>query len=153
MRLTAGGDPRCGDVDPAPIVNTAVKDFLGQGADRIETDDDDSWRLALATGWFMPTDTVRRKEIIDKVPSMPPPIAAASLRAIAQFDGVRALHNVKVPLLSIGSASPTDTAADLRGACPTIAIGQTVGSGHFNQLEVPDQINPMVDRFLAINGL
>jgi hypothetical protein len=38
---------------------------------------------------------------------------------------------------------PTDDPTDQRAACPTIAIGQTVGAGHFNQLEVPDQVNLM----------
>ena len=28
--------------------------------------------------------------------------------------------------------------------------GRTVGSGHFCQIEVPEQINAMIDRFLAI---
>ena len=54
---------------------------------------------------------------------------------------------------SIGSATASDAPAALRGACPTITIGQTVGSGHFNQLEVPEQVNLMIERFLAINDL
>jgi hypothetical protein len=29
-------------------------------------------------------------------------------------------------------------------------FGQTVGSGHFCTLEVPDQVNAMVARFLAV---
>lgn len=33
---------------------------------------------------------------------------------------------------------------------PHMQYGQAVGSGHFCQLEVPDQINAMIDRFLAI---
>ena len=31
-----------------------------------------------------------------------------------------------------------------------ILYGKTVGSGHFCQLEVPEQIGTMVDRFLAV---
>jgi hypothetical protein len=33
---------------------------------------------------------------------------------------------------------------------PELLYGQTVGSGHFCQLEVPEQVNAMIDRFLAI---
>ena len=33
---------------------------------------------------------------------------------------------------------------------PQLFYGQTVGSGHFCQLEVPEQINAMIDRFLAV---
>jgi hypothetical protein len=38
----------------------------------------------------------------------------------------------------------------VRELLPELAFGQTVGSGHFCQLEVPDQVNTMIDRFLAI---
>jgi pimeloyl-ACP methyl ester carboxylesterase len=82
-----------------------------------------------------------------------PRIAATLIRVMAEFDGVGALGRVGVPVLSIGSAVPANAAADLRGACPTITIGQTVGAGHFNQLEVPDQVNAMIERFLVITGL
>jgi hypothetical protein len=29
-------------------------------------------------------------------------------------------------------------------------IGQTVGAGHFNNQEVPEQVNTMIERFLTI---
>jgi pimeloyl-ACP methyl ester carboxylesterase len=140
-------------IDPAPIVNAPVKDFLGQSADVVEQDEDASWRRGFANGWFLPTDTARREEIIQGMAGIAPNIAAASLRAIAEFDGASTLRTVEVPVLSIGSAVPTDSPADLRDACPTITIGQTVGSGHFNHLEVPDQVNLMIERFLAINSV
>ena len=85
--------------------------------------------------------------------ALPTAIAAASIRAIEQFDGVGALGAVAVPLLFIGAATPTDTATELRSACPTITLGQTVGAGHFNQLEVPEQVNLMIERFLAMNAV
>jgi pimeloyl-ACP methyl ester carboxylesterase len=137
-------------VDPAPIVNPAIKGFIGQAADAVETDADGSWRSGFVSGMFLPTDTVRRDEIISGMTKLAPPVAAAALRAIADFDGVAALGAVAVPLLTIGAATPTDTPMDLRGACPTITIGQTVGAGHFNQLEVPAQVNLMIEQFLAV---
>jgi pimeloyl-ACP methyl ester carboxylesterase len=33
---------------------------------------------------------------------------------------------------------------------PQILYGKTVGSGHFCQLQVPEQVNAMIERFLAI---
>ena len=38
----------------------------------------------------------------------------------------------------------------LHALAPQILYGKTVGSGHFCQLEVPEQVNAMIDRFLAI---
>jgi pimeloyl-ACP methyl ester carboxylesterase len=29
-------------------------------------------------------------------------------------------------------------------------VGKTIGSGHFSPLEVPDQVNAIIDRFLTI---
>jgi pimeloyl-ACP methyl ester carboxylesterase len=72
---------------------------------------------------------------------------------MGEFDGESALAGATVPVLSIGSAVPANSAADLRRACPAITIGQTVGAGHFIQLEVPDQVNAMIERFLAITDL
>ena len=36
---------------------------------------------------------------------------------------------------------------------PDLKIGVTVGAGHFHQLEVPDQVNAMIDRFLELAEL
>jgi pimeloyl-ACP methyl ester carboxylesterase len=49
--------------------------------------------------------------------------------------------------------APANSAADLRRACPAITIGQTAGAGHFIQLEVPEQVNAMIERFLTITEL
>ena len=87
------------------------------------------------------------------MPARPPAIAAACIRSMVEFDGAAALSQCQVPVLSIGSATPSNLTAELRRHCPSINVGQTVGSGHFNQLEVPDQVNAMIAKFLEINGL
>jgi pimeloyl-ACP methyl ester carboxylesterase len=140
-------------VDPAPILNVPIKVFIGQAADAIEDDADGSWRETFVTGMFLPTDTVRRDETISGMTTLPPAVAAAAIRSIDHYDGVAALGAVAVPLLNISAAFPTDSAADFRAACNTITVGQTVGAGHFNQLEVPEQVNVMIERFLVVNGL
>ena len=47
---------------------------------------------------------------------------------------------------------PINDAAALRALNPVLRTGQTVGAGHFNQLEVPEQVNAMIERFL-VTGL
>ena len=34
--------------------------------------------------------------------------------------------------------------------CPQLVVGKVVGSGHFPTLEVPDQVNGMIQRFIAV---
>ena len=140
-------------VDPAPITNEPAKAFFRESVDAVRADDDRSWRRAFVSGMFLPTDVARRQAIIGAFPAMAPGIAAALLQAMGEFDGAAVLGGATVPVLSIGSAGPANSAADLRQACPAITIGQTVGSGHFIQLEVPDQVNAMIERFLTITDL
>ena len=137
-------------VDPAPITNERAKAFFRDSVDAVRADVDRSWRTAFVTGLFLPADAARRDAIIAEFPAAEPGVAAAVLRAMAEFDGAAVLGGATVPVLSIGSAVPANSAADLRRACPAITIGQAVGSGHFLQLEVPDQVNAMIERFLTI---
>ncbi len=139
-------------VDPAPITNEAAKTFFRESVATISADDDGSWRAAFVGGMFLPTDVARRTAIIAEMRSVSPRMAAELIRVMGEFDGASALGKASVPVLSIGSAAPANSSADLRRLCPAITIGQTVGAGHFAQFEVPEQVNVMIGKFLAING-
>jgi pimeloyl-ACP methyl ester carboxylesterase len=139
-------------VDPAPITNEKAKKFFRESAGAVAADEDGSWRTNFVEGMFLPSDTARREAILGQMPTGPPGIAAEIMRAMGEFDAA-VLAQAGVPVLSIGSARPGNSSADLRRLCPAITIGQTVGSGHFNMLEVPGQVNAMIERFLAVNGL
>ena len=89
---------------------------------------------------FLPTDAVRRAAIIGQMPSTPPAIAAEIMRVMGEFDA-STLAKVTVPVVSIGSASPP-TRPLTAPPVPGDHLGQTVGAGHFNQLEVPEQVTP-----------
>jgi hypothetical protein len=52
----------------------------------------------------------------------------------------------KIPLLCVNAAMPMDELR-LRTLCPQV----TLGAGHFPQLEVPEQVNAMIERFLSLS--
>ena len=52
------------------------------------------------------------------------------------------------PALYVEADPVIERVARLRELCPQVVTGKTVASGHFHQLEVPEQINAMIDRFL-----
>ena len=65
------------------------------------------------------------------------------------LDMVPTAAQVQCPVLWV-SAQPDDTAeVRERFAGTDLTIGHVVGSGHFVQVEVPDQLNPMIAAFLA----
>jgi len=57
----------------------------------------------------------------------------------------------KLPILYIGDSSGCYSDLPLFSSlCPQLVIGKTVGSGHFPTLEVPEQVNNMIEVFLEV---
>ena len=56
----------------------------------------------------------------------------------------------RVPVLYIDAGTPNTDLSRFGELCPRLVTGKTVGSGHFVQLEVPEQVNAMIERFLAV---
>ena len=89
--------------------------------------------------------------IVDMMCTVSLPIAIAVIRGVTEWNGVGALALCAVPTLLLRSsmgASPD--VLRLRAIKPDLELGITVGAGHFHQLEVPEQVNAMIERFLAI---
>ena len=69
------------------------------------------------------------------------------------WNGVGALQLCEIPTLLLTRAA-ADKATDvvrLLAIKPDIEVGMTVGAGHFIQLEVPEQVNAMIERFLTLS--
>ncbi len=58
------------------------------------------------------------------------------------------LKHCKLPMLYIEAAKPLVDIEALHNLCPQLIRGKVVGSGHSLTLEVPDQVNAMIDKFL-----
>jgi pimeloyl-ACP methyl ester carboxylesterase len=82
----------------------------------------------------------------------PPKVLASYLEGFLEWDGEAALAAVQAPVLFTFSHM-TGTYAELdriKELCPQAVIGHTVGAGHFDNHTVPDQLNPMIRRFLDV---
>jgi pimeloyl-ACP methyl ester carboxylesterase len=68
------------------------------------------------------------------------------------YDPTAAGGGLTVPCLYVAANEPQPRSdmGRFREMFPQVLDGKTVGSGHFCQLEVPEQVNAMIDRFLAI---
>jgi len=85
-------------------------------------------------------------------------LAVPQAQWIAHFEAMFAWDDVarervaacKLPILYIEDSGGTYSDLALFAAlCPQLVTGRTVGSGHFPTLEVPEQVNGMVDRFIS----
>lgn len=102
---------------------------------------------------FIATDDQDRKaRILDAMTSAPQHVMVSAFGGLREFDPAMAKGVTLPPSLYIAAdePSPRSDMTDLRDIVPALYYGQTVGSGHFCQLEVPEQVNAMIDRFLAI---
>ena len=82
----------------------------------------------------------------------PQHVVVSAFEGMRDFDPVEAGRRLAVPALYVeaNEPQPRSDMARLREMLPQVLDGKTVGSGHFCQLEVPEQVNAMIDRILAI---
>lgn len=139
-----------GPIDPLPRSRHAFDAF----ATRAEGPDGEAVRMALIESNFLSSDDrERRRRIVETMASVPLPLAVASFRAANAWNGVGALMLCRVPVLVLLSdTGGSNDPARLRALKPDVQIGVTVGAGHFHQLEVPEQVTPMIERFLAVTS-
>lgn len=60
-----------------------------------------------------------------------------------------ALVAVRVPTLFVGSSRPFFDVAEITRVRPDWYLGRTVGAGHIHNVFVADQVNAMIEAFLA----
>jgi pimeloyl-ACP methyl ester carboxylesterase len=105
---------------------------------------------------FLPTDDAeRRAQVADQVAATPQHVVVSAMQGLFNCDTEASVGGCTAPTLLIYSAVPPaplpELVDQLRELCPHVVIGQTVGAGHFNQLEVPEQVNAMIERFMQVS--
>lgn len=103
---------------------------------------------------FSPADDHQRRSwILDEIGRVPRHVALSTWEnGFFGFDTAAAVAACRSPFLYIDAGTPNVDLSRLTGLCPTVLLGRTVGSGHFHQLEVPDQVNAMIERFLVLSS-
>jgi pimeloyl-ACP methyl ester carboxylesterase len=70
--------------------------------------------------------------------------------ASSSWDDAEALARCRPPLLYLDAGTPNAGLDRARRLNPSLTLGRTVGTGHFSQLICPEQVNAMIERFLAV---
>jgi pimeloyl-ACP methyl ester carboxylesterase len=141
-------------VDPGPLaMRPESRAVFEELINALEGPDSDIVRESYIDGMFLTGDDSERRQWITRTMCAAPlTVALAVLRGVVEWNSVGALRLCAVRLLVIlsetgGSNDPAHLLAVKSG----ITFGVTVGAGHFNQLEVPEQVNAMIERFLAVS--
>jgi len=104
-------------------------------------------------------DPARRQAIYDEYilppcESTPQHVAFATIKNAIAHDPVPAAAACRIPMAYISADTPlVNMARDLdhlKRLCPQLVIAKTMLAGHFNTIEVADQVNAMIARFLAV---
>jgi pimeloyl-ACP methyl ester carboxylesterase len=115
----------------------------------IEAGNQEPRRQFIVNRRFLPTSDRRLVEdVLAVMMAMPSQMAARAMRGVLAFDGPTVAAQCQVPALHRATTPPSNPPHLMLQWLPTVVHGWTVEAGVFSQLEVPDQVNAMIDGFL-----
>jgi pimeloyl-ACP methyl ester carboxylesterase len=139
-------------LDPGPIYRTPEATAIyGALAEQLAGPDGESVRrdyVRAAVG-SETIDEDSRDATIEMMCGVPLSIATALIQGVTTWNGAGALALCDVPtLMLLARPAKSNDAWRLLPLKPDLRYAMTFGSGHFNQLEVPEQVNAIIERFL-----
>ncbi len=131
---------------PPPGIAQFVESLRGPGYRESAT--------AFVERMFRPySDPELKSWVCGAMVSAPQHVMASAMECMTAGTGKLPTGELAVPCLSIvADGDVRASAAAWRELYPNITTAQVAGSGHFVQLEVPDQFNAMLRRFLEVTA-
>lgn len=138
-------------VDPAPLLRTGpMQRSLERTAQMMR--DLGRGRTQEILGdklFFRPTDPPELPAEIQRIAAATDEEAALrTWDGIVAHDATADLRAAAVPLLFVNSDRPQNREDDIRALAARLHWGRTIGTGHFNHLVMPRQVNAMIADFL-----
>ena len=132
----------------------ALLDGIG-GPDHLEISRANGWEIVCEFDDLSRRRWIFESYILDPTLRTPQHVASSALRhCIAVHDPEPAARACTTPMAYISADVPlVNLARDLdrlRALCPQLVEAKTLLAGHFNTIEVADQVNAMIERFLAV---
>ncbi|QDO87099.1 alpha/beta hydrolase [Ornithinimicrobium ciconiae] len=137
-------------LDPALIAHERGKAYWATQVEPVARDYTGDLRRRFARSLVLPTDRGDYDRIVEVMAAVHPRVAAGGAQAMATFDGAGALGQLAAPALVIHAATAERGLEQLVPDPSLLTLGRTVGAGHFHQLEVPEQLLPMIQRWLSV---
>src|SRR5688572_12855885 len=125
--------------------------FAGYLEGLMRPDFEDEARKIVADS-CLPTDRCRA-QVEQTFLATPQHVLVSTFKGLFPWDAHRArecAQATRVPVLYIEAAHRLADLDGFAALCPQLVTAKAVGSGHFLSMEVPEQINPMIDRFISL---
>ncbi len=125
--------------------------FVEQLVGSLRTDDAEQTLRDYYGSFFGPFDEPDVKAwILDEAVRTPPYVSSSIWeQAMLSWNDEEALRRCTAPMLYLDAGTPNADLGRISAIQPGLILGRTIGSGHFSPLVVPDQVNAMLDRYLA----
>ena len=135
-----------GPIDPLP----ATVEFFRGFAEQLEGPKGEEARRACVHDMGARDDELARW-IGEHMCEPRQPVAAAVIRGVSEWNGRDLLARCNIPVLLLRTwLGPETDALRLLELKADLEVGITVGAGHFHHVEVSEQVNAMIERFLAV---
>lgn len=101
---------------------------------------------------FLPTDDQTcRARLMESAAATPRHVAISAFQNhLIDYDASESAAACTVPVAYIAATNPMADLAQFRSLCPQLVTSQVMQAGHFAPLVAADQVNLMIERFLAI---
>ncbi len=107
-------------------------------------------RQTVSSLFLSADDSERKSRLLSAMASVPQHVLASSFRNhITDYDATQVAGKCRLPVAYFAAAYKVADLDRFLALCPQLMVAQTLGSGHFSPLEVPDQVNAMIERFSA----
>lgn len=90
-----------------------------------------------------------REALLDRLQGNASSVLVPALESVLAFDSAAAAKQCAMPILYVSSGPWYTDVARFRQLSPALVTAQTVGAGHYFPLEIPSQVNAMIERFIA----
>lgn len=140
-------------IDPPVILDTQTVRGIQAHIDDLQNPTCIDFAETLVDQVFLHTKNENKQLAIKAFDTTSKTALASAYKNLLEWDkeSKKVLAQCEMPVLTIQSSIPFCTEESLQEICPHLKVSKVVDSGHWVTLEVPNQVNSMIERFLEIN--
>lgn len=108
---------------------------------------------SMSEGFLSTDDFPRKHRVLSTMEAIPAHVFKSVWEeGLLQWDGVAAVKKCSIPFMYVSHGSPNCDLKLLQELHLELVMDRTVGAGHWSMMQIPEQVNSMLDRFIQLVG-